>query len=226
MWFIPYLDPGRLKGVSTNSKQISDKTHQYFPHFINSHTASRLCRSLRGNNPTCLTDGGRAAELGTPAPHFFQCWVIFSRTLAYCCMRNRAGQETRYQLHSIIWVLEFFPSGGRNQLYVTELKFSFNSEICHFQNELRSLRCLHAFLEDCSEWNRLGHYSPGLTKLSLAPELLTTAKQRWNSFSVRFCCHYSVLGRVAFIFKFLATIWHLKTSEPNAWSPWVRLKRS
>lgn len=65
-----------------------------------------------------------------------------------------------------------------------EVKFSFNIEICHLQNELWSLRCLNTFLEDYSEWNSLGLYSPSLTKCLLASASPATAKRGWNSISV------------------------------------------
>lgn len=65
-----------------------------------------------------------------------------------------------------------------------KVKFNFNIEICRLQNELRSLRCLNTFLEDYSEWNSLGLYSPSLTKFSLASALPIAAKQGWNSIAV------------------------------------------
>lgn len=65
-----------------------------------------------------------------------------------------------------------------------EVKFNFNIEICHFQDELQALGCLNTFLEDYSEWNSLGHYSPSLTKFALASAPPITAKHGWNSSSV------------------------------------------
>lgn len=172
-----------------------------------------------------LTVGGQPSSVH-PAPQYFQCWAIFSRTLAYCCMRNRAGQETRYQLHSTIWVWEFFPSGVRNQLYVTELKFSFNIEICHFQNELRSLRCLHIFLEDGSEWKPWS-LQPRPDKIFTGS---STAKPRWSSFSVILL---SVLSAEKGSIHFQTCCSHLafkdfKTQCVRPMSHWqcIRLKRS
>lgn len=65
-----------------------------------------------------------------------------------------------------------------------EVKFNFNIEICHFQNELQSFRCLNTFWEDYSGWNSFGRYSPRLKKFSLASALPISAKQGWNSISV------------------------------------------
>lgn len=65
-----------------------------------------------------------------------------------------------------------------------EVKFNFNIEICHFQDELQALGCLNTFLEDYSEWNSLGHYSPSLTKFALASAPPIAAKHGWNSSSV------------------------------------------
>lgn len=163
---------------TTQSRSQTDLTN-IFPVLLTATPSASSALGLQGNNSMCLPDIGRQAEpRDTPVPRFFQCLMIFSRNLAYCHMRNSAGQETRYQLQSITWVWEFFPSGVRNQLHVMEVKFSFNIEICHFQDELWSLRCLNIFLEDQSQRKSLGRYSPSLTGFLLAPALPVTAKRR------------------------------------------------
>lgn len=177
-----YLDPRKLKVFPQTESRSQTNLTNNVPGFLLAATLSAgSTLSLQGNHPTCLTGTGRLAELSI---HPSLALSVLGDFLSHCHMRNRAGQETRYQLHSVIWVWELFPSGVRNQLHVLEVKFDFNIEICHFQNELWSLRCLNTFLEDYGKWNNLGHHSPRLTELSLSSALPTSTKQERNSISI------------------------------------------